>query len=191
MLRVGALRLLDLPRRRNLLRHWLDWLGFPRPSEKKLEHILHDVLEAGPDAEPCVEWGAVAVRRYRDGLYAEAQRPSPRGGEWRDEVFDLGPGWGRLRREMSEGPGLPQAGHVEVRYREGGEKLRPLGRDHHHALRKLFQEAGVFPWRRAVLPLVYIDGELAAVGNLWINADIAEADGWRVAWEEMPPVVAR
>lgn len=185
-LRVSALRLLDLPRRRNLLRHWLDWQGFPRPSEKKLEHILADVLEAGPDAEPCVEWADAAVRRYRDALFALREFPPPQGGRWQGDVFELGEGWGRLRRIETEQAGLPANATVEVRFRQGGEKIRPLGREHHHDLRKLFQEAGVLPWRRAGLPLVFVDNVLAAVGDLWMNADIVEAPGWRVAWEEKP-----
>ncbi|HEX7048404.1 MAG TPA: tRNA lysidine(34) synthetase TilS [Gammaproteobacteria bacterium] len=190
ILRVSALLRLDLPRRRNVLRHWLDWLGFPRPSEKKLEHILSDVLEAAPDTEPCVDWADIAVRRYRDGLFAARAIPKPRAGSWQGDVFELGEGWGRLRREKTAEAGLPDGITVEVRFREGGEKIRPLGRDHHHDLRKLFQEAGVLPWRRDAMPLIYVDNTFAAVGNLWVNADIAQTPGWRVAWEDSPRVIA-
>lgn len=186
---VASLRRLDLPRRRNLVRHWLEWRGFPRPSEKKLEHILSDVLEAGPDAGPCVDWADVAVRRYRGWLYAERALPIPQGGGWSGASFELGAGWGRLRREPSSGPGLPE-GRVEVRFRLGGEKLRPLGRTHHHELKKLFQEAAVLPWRRQQLPLIYIEDQLAAVGDLWVNADIVQETGWRVRWDGKPKIVA-
>ncbi|HEX6928449.1 MAG TPA: tRNA lysidine(34) synthetase TilS [Gammaproteobacteria bacterium] len=185
-LNVIVLRTLDTARRRNVLRHWLDWSGFPRPSEKKLEHILADVLEAGPDAVPCVDWADVAVRRYRDVLYAERELPPPQGGAWKDEVFDLGAGWGRLRRAASDAPGLPEGAPIEVRFREGGEKIRPLGRKHHHELKKLFQDAGVLPWRRPLIPLIYVDNVLAAVGDSWINADIARTPGWQVNWEGRP-----
>lgn len=181
---VAALRRLDLSRQRNLLRHWLDWQGFPRPSEKKLEHVLSDVLEAGPDREPCVEWADVAVRRYRDGIYAERRQVSPRTGHWPDEEFVLGDGWGQLVRRPADS-GLPD-GNVEVRLREGGERIRLSGRQHHHALKKLFQEAGILPWRRDALPLVYIDGELAAVGDLWLNADLLRPGGWKLEWRDRP-----
>lgn len=191
VLDIVALRRLDVARRRNVLRHWLDWLGFPRPSEKKLENILVDVLEAGPDAEPCVSWGDVALHRYRNALYAERNLRAPSGGRWQDATFTPGPDWGLLRRVPCEGdPGLPSDGIVEIRFREGGERLRPVGREHHHELKKLFQEAGVLPWRRASIPLVYVDRELAAVGDLWINADIAVSNGWRVEWQERPRIIA-
>lgn len=186
---LEGLRRLDAARQRNLLRHWLDWLGFPRPSEKKLEHILSDVIPARPDAAPCVEWADVAVRRFRDALYAERARALPAGGDWEGERFELGAGWGSLRRVHDEAPGLPH-GHTEIHFREGGETLRPLGRDHHHELKKLLQEAAVLPWCRHALPLVYVDGVLAAVADRWLNADIVRPRGWRVAWDDAPRVLA-
>ncbi len=182
---VSALCRLDVARRRNVLRHWLDWQGFPRPSGKKLEHILHDVLEAAPDAGPCVEWSDATVRRYRDRLYAERVLPEPKAGAWQGGAFALGDSWGMLRRAVAE-TGLPESQNVEIRFREGGEKIRLPGRDHHHDLRKLFQEAGVLPWRRQRIPLVYVDNMLAAVADLWINADVARPGGWRIAWEDKP-----
>jgi tRNA(Ile)-lysidine synthase len=57
---------------------------------------------------------------------------------------------------------------VRVSWRRGGERCRPAGRRHHHALKKLFQESGIPPWERGRIPLVYIDAELAAVGDLWV-----------------------
>lgn len=188
VLDVTALRQLNITRRRNVLRHWLEWLGFPRPSEKKLEHVFSDVLEAGPDAEPCVEWANVAVHRYRDILYAERKQAAPATGEWTGHSFDLGEGWGLLKKRP-DANGLPE-GRVEIRFREGGERLRPLGRDHHQELKKLFQEAAVLPWQRARIPLVYIDDVLAAVGDLWINADIVVSGGWTVEWLKKPRVTA-
>jgi tRNA(Ile)-lysidine synthase len=57
---------------------------------------------------------------------------------------------------------------VRVSWRRGGERCRPAGRRHHHALKKLFQEYGIPPWERGRIPLVYIGGELAAVADLWV-----------------------
>jgi tRNA(Ile)-lysidine synthase len=52
-----------------------------------------------------------------------------------------------------------------------------LLRGHHHKLKKLLQEAGVPPWERARMPLIYIDGDLAAVGDRWVCEPYgAEAD---------------
>jgi len=59
---------------------------------------------------------------------------------------------------------------VEVRFRRGGEKIRLPGRQGHHSLKNLFQEAGIPPWERDVTPLIYLDDMLAAVGENWISA---------------------
>jgi tRNA(Ile)-lysidine synthase len=60
---------------------------------------------------------------------------------------------------------------VDVRFRDGGEKIRLPGRQGSHLLKKLFQEAGIPPWERAAIPLIYLDGTLAAVGDRWISAE--------------------
>jgi tRNA(Ile)-lysidine synthase len=57
---------------------------------------------------------------------------------------------------------------VEVRFRQGGERCIPAGRTHHRTLKKLFQEWSVPAWLRDQIPLVYLDGQLAAIpGYLW------------------------
>ena len=57
---------------------------------------------------------------------------------------------------------------IRVRFRCGGERCRPRGRDRSQTLKRLFQEYAVPPWERERVPLVYIGDELAAVGDLWV-----------------------
>jgi len=64
-----------------------------------------------------------------------------------------------------------QKATIVVKARRGGEKIRLPGRKGHHVLKKLFQEAGIPPWKRETIPLVYLNDKLAAVGDLWISAD--------------------
>ena len=52
---------------------------------------------------------------------------------------------------------------LEVRLRTGGERCRPEGRQHRHSLKKLLQEAGIPPWRRGRIPLVYQHANLRLV----------------------------
>jgi tRNA(Ile)-lysidine synthase len=51
------------------------------------------------------------------------------------------------------------------------------GRRGHHHLKNLYQEIGIPPWERPAVPLIYLDGNLAAVADLWISADYCWADG--------------
>jgi tRNA(Ile)-lysidine synthetase-like protein len=61
--------------------------------------------------------------------------------------------------------------HIEIKFRSGGEKISLPGRSGHHTLKKLFQEAGIPPWERELMPLIYLNGQLAAIGEQWVSAD--------------------
>ena len=66
-------------------------------------------------------------------------------------------------------------GGVTVRSRTGGERLRTRDGGPLRALKDVLREAGVPPWERAGLPLVYADATLAVVPG------IAADPAWRVA----------
>ena len=105
---------------------------------------------------------------------------------------------GRVELEPArDGPGLPQSWVDEgltLRFRGGGERFQPRGREHHHSLKHLFQEEGVVPWMRDRVPMIFRADELAAIGDLWISADVDAAPAtelrWCVKWTEHPPVRA-
>ena len=64
-----------------------------------------------------------------------------------------------------------------MRFRAGGESLKPHPGRPRKRLKDLCQEAGVVPWMRERLPLVFVDGRLAAVGDLWIDEEFAVPPG--------------
>lgn len=169
-LSIPVLKQLNSIRLRNLLRHWISAAGAPLPSSKKLARIEHEAVNGRADAVPLIRWSGWEVRRYRDRLFLNpAQvidlpiRPLswPRGKE-----LKLPDGLGRLVLQPGdEGVSAKrwQQAEVEVRFRQGGERCQLPGQGHHRPLKKLLQEWGVPPWEREQLPLVYMDGELAAV----------------------------
>jgi tRNA(Ile)-lysidine synthase len=80
---------------------------------------------------------------------------------------------------------LDHAGTIAVDFRRGGENCRPDGREHRHALKKLFQEWGVPPWERERTPLLFVDGELAAVPGYCVCTGFAARAGqaaYRLVW---------
>lgn len=182
-LSVIRLRQWQAPEQRLVLRHWLKSQGFRAPSTAVLQRIIAEVLAAAGDRNPQVAWREGEVRRYRDRLYA--LRPMPvldatAVYAWDGrQTLEL-PGNGRL--DVAEG--LEQGirseclnGTWQVRYRQGGERCRLPGRSGSHSLKKLFQEAEhVPPWLRQRMPLLYIDGQLAAVGDLWVCQPFAEGN---------------
>lgn len=193
--------LLPLPesRRKNVLREWLHLNGLRMPSASRLEHVLQEVIAAAPDAMPVVEVGGAELRRYRGHLYIVRSMPEPSAGQWQGGVFELGEGLGWLEWLPAEvkadsanqsAGSVPEPGALEVRYRLGGERLQPAGRKETHDLKKLFQDAGVLPWQRGRIPLLYADAELVAVGDLWHTAGFSRNGGPPLAWRERPRVFA-
>ncbi|MDG4553291.1 MAG: tRNA lysidine(34) synthetase TilS [Candidatus Competibacter sp.] len=200
-LRIPALRELGEPRQRNALRRWLRRLGLPVPDARQLRHILHDVLTAARDRQPCIRWPGGEVRRYRNTLYAMPPLPPHDTRQtlvWRTTTaadwppLDL-PGLGTLRLRATRGEGLRAetlaGAALTIRFRQGGERFRPVGRRHGQELKKLLQEAGIPPWERDRLPLLYFpiaptwpregggsQGLLAVVG-LGIAAEVAAGPG--------------
>jgi tRNA(Ile)-lysidine synthase len=82
---------------------------------------------------------------------------------------------------------------LTVRFRAGGETLQPVGHAFHHKLKKLLQEADILPWWRERLPLVYLEEQLVAVGDLWVAAEFATAPGepgLTIVWDGRPTIVA-
>ena len=185
-------------RQRNALRCAIRARGLPVPSASQLEELRRSLAVTRPDARTMVTWPGAEARVYRDRLYLLAPLAPPRS---RSAIARLAPDepWegveGRLVLAPGDGPGLPdawvQAG-LEVRFRRGGERLRPLNRGQSRSLKRLFQEAGIVPWMRGRVPLIYRGDMIAAVGDLWIN-DAARGGSdrgswWRVAWTDHPPI---
>ena len=74
---------------------------------------------------------------------------------------------------------------LKVNFRQGGEKIQPVGREGRHSLKKLFQEEGIPPWERDRLPLLLLDDELIAVADLWVADSFAAQAGdlgYELAW---------
>jgi tRNA(Ile)-lysidine synthase len=168
----------------NLLRFWVAGLGLPTPPAHTLELLRSQVLEAREQTLPCLAWKGGEFRRYRGSLFAlPGVPPAP------DEVIpwsgrqplELPLGLGRLSLQHGDGPGLDpdtlERGRIEIRFRTGGEKLRLAGRQGSHGLRELFQERGVLPWVRGLIPMLYLEGELAAVGTLWVASQFSASAG--------------
>lgn len=168
-LRLSELASLEAGRLRNLLRYWLvDQCRVTCPDTRHLNRILHEVLPAAEDANPMVSWQGGEVRRYRGLLYAlQPQGLTDLHGEidW-DVQQTLTLNGYQLVSRTEQGKGLdPEICQqpITVRYRQGGEVCKPVGRGHHHRLKKLFQEWGVPPWQRQQVPLIYAGDDIAQV----------------------------
>lgn len=193
-LAVDGLLALSAPRRRNLLRHWLRSLNLPLPSARRLVELESRFVLADPGGQAELAWTGARVRRFRNCLFAHPPWPV----EESDMAVGLEPGrpldlgyLGRLRLvEDESGPlgGAVLAGPLTVRFRRGGERLRPAGTGHRRTLKNLFREAAVLPWMRGRVPLLYSGDHLASVaGVVGASAEFA-GRGWRLEWSGGPPL---
>ena len=192
------LRGLSVARRANLLRRIILQLDLPVPSAKQLEELHSAIDVTRPDAQTQVRWPGGEGRIFHGHLYlfrpmVPGSGPDYRG--WLDRSdFWQGPE-GRLDLRRTDGPGLPdiwaQQG-LTVRFRVGGERFKPLQERHTRKLKKWLQLAGVVPWMRTRIPLLYRDSTLVAVGDLWLSSEVQQIECggpvWRVDWSEHPPI---
>ncbi len=181
VLLVPLLSNLSRERRRNLLRYWIRQLDLPPPSTLHMSQIEDIIARPTRSRHATVAWPGVEVRRYRNQLFAMRRLTDPDPSlqvTWNLRQPIEVPGTGYvLRCVESIGDGLsPErigTRAITVRLRRGGEICRLPGRSHHHKLKKLLQEAGVPPWQRQRLPLIFVDEELAAVADRWVCSPYA------------------
>ncbi len=196
-LSIEGLHRLSQDRQVNVLRWWIRECGLGPPSAARFETILDDLVEARVDAEPVVRWETGELRRYRGRLYAMQPLGEPPTGILRLDsakpAVELGGGLGRIGLAAGEQGGLDPAlaADLVVRFRAGGESLRPHPARPRKRLKQLCQEAGIVPWMRERLPLLFAGTRLVAVGDLWIDAESAVAPGrpgLAPVWSDRPEI---
>lgn len=192
-LSLDALRSLQPERQRNVLRYVVRELGLPSPPATRLRSIVTDLIPARGDAQPVVQWTGAEIRRYRDQVYVLPVRASvePPATAVSADKIELGAGMGHIDLEAGAAQGLAEsvvARGLELRFRQGGEEIRPIGQSHTKKLKKLLQEEGIVPWMRDQLPLLYSGNELVAVADLWIAASAAAEPGTALHWKNRPPI---
>ena len=143
------------------LRAFLEAQGLRAPSEAKLIEMLKQLTGRGP--RTAVAHDGAQLRVYRG----------------RVSVSRDGLAQGEFRLRPARGRGIDAArlerARVTLRPRAGGERLQLDARRPHRTLKNLFQEAGIAPWRRERLPLLYCGDVLVWVPQLGIAA------GWQAA----------
>ena len=184
-LSLRLLKGLTPSRARNALRYFLRCNDVAMPDAERLDELLRQATTARGDARVCVALGAVELRRFQDALYIV--RPLPKltksfelawNGRGTLPLPQLG---GSLCLVRRTGEGIAatvlRPATLRVRVRRGGEMLRPTLAGRQRTVRNLLQEAALPPWLRERLPFLYVDGELAAVPGLGVDAKFQAAAG--------------
>ena len=165
-LHIEKLQLHSMIRQKLILRYWIAKSGFKYPSEKKLQHIFSDVINARDDAQPLVEWQDVQIRRYKKQLFIMptlSEHDPSQSFNW--------DGNSALQIDSLDLVLSPKILHkqkqaVTVRFRQGGEKVHSPTRNKTISLKNLLSEAGIPPWQRPRIPLIYADKKLIQIIGL-------------------------
>ncbi|MBI1943023.1 MAG: tRNA lysidine(34) synthetase TilS, partial [Betaproteobacteria bacterium] len=149
-------------------------------GEAKLAEMLKQLGSASPHTAIAHE-GAI-LRTYRKKIFltrprdAAPFRPRAWNGEAKLPLPELG---GELRFRKVRGRGidrqLVEKGGFEIRLRSGGERLQPDAKRPRRTLKNLFQEAGVPPWERERLPMLYWRNRLVWAPGLGVDAKFQSA----------------
>ncbi len=195
-LALEALQCLNPPRRAQLLRLWFSRQGVEMPDRVHLREVEQQLIDPRGDSEAEVNWGNVSLRHYRGRLYCLPVRPwiEPAPLIWASAQPLALPGGGCLSAEVvtvAEGQvALRPLVPLEIRWRQGGERCKPVGRPHSQTLKKMLQEYGLEPWLRGMTPLIYSGESLVAVGDLWVCEGfqaLTGEQGIRLHWRPYDP----
>lgn len=162
----------------NLLRWWIERETGMSLSRARLLNIWDQLLNARINAQIDCQLGHMVLRRYRHWAYISRREfPSAYHLVWQGEdTLDL-PDGNTLRFREVTGQGIC-ANEIEkgfiITNRFGMEygwelTLQPDCRRPVRTLKNLWQEAGVPPWERDSMPLVWCKNELIFVLGLGIN----------------------
>jgi tRNA(Ile)-lysidine synthase len=158
----------------------------PAPPASRLWEALRQLISARADARVGVGWADATLRCHQGRVYLVRDAATPKDfrarwtGERRLALPALG---GTLEMTPVRGRGLAlesvRGRQVEIRVRQGAERLSPGAGRPHRTLKNLLQEAGIPSWARAGWPLIYVDGELAAVPGVCVSAAFQAGPGER------------
>ena len=184
-LSVSELRRLPRERAYNALRLWVRQADRRMPRLQDLVGVFDELVQARADSVGRIVVTDYEFRRHADRLFLLPSSEEARAfeHEWPAPFAPLSiPEIGvQLTAEAcaAQGIHLPADARISVRSRVGGEVIKLGEPGFHKAVKKLLQEAGVPPWERERIPLLFADERLAAVWNIAVGSDFRQPETQR------------
>ncbi len=182
ILNLDNLSKLSSARQSNVLRFWIKKLALPSPTTKQLQQIVSNLITAKADSQPLVSWQGAEIRRYRHNLFAMPPLPSStKNIKWLFPTPSPHLPLGNLKLTQGKGLALPSGTELEIRFRQGGEVIR-LNK-HQRVVKKLLQAAGLPPWQRKFIPIIFLENVLIAIPGIGVaDGFLADENGWNIEW---------
>jgi tRNA(Ile)-lysidine synthase len=145
------------------------------PSRKLLLQIVTDIVRKKEiESSPIQTWKEGEIRRFRNRIYLmRPLKPHDTNQVFRWKIHQS------LFIESLDRTLYPQElkdshlnipneiNELMVRFRTGGEQLKPFGSKHHRSLKNLLLEADIPPWERSRIPLLFHNDRLISVIGFW------------------------
>lgn len=171
-------RLNSLTRERafTALRLFVRQQGLRMPRLQDLMQVMSNLVDARSDSNGIVNVRDYVFRRHKDNLYVlpEKEITEPFYYTWEApfEPLTIRETGLILTTELCREQGLQlMNGPVTVKSRAGGELLKMGDPAFHKSVKKILQESSLPPWVRDRIPLIYVEGRLAAVWGIAISVD--------------------
>jgi tRNA(Ile)-lysidine synthase len=175
----AALRDLDAPRARNLLRWFLREQRLPAPSAARLAAMLSQLTRAGDDARVALVHGGATIGVHRGRVVVHRAAAPAFAQQW-SGAREIALPHGTLAFAPVLGNGIARrhlvGTRVTIRAGLPGERLQIAGRSR-RAVADLLREAGIPAWDRMALPRICCDERLAAVAWAGVDAAFGAAPG--------------
>ncbi|WP_417067575.1 tRNA lysidine(34) synthetase TilS [Niveibacterium terrae] len=154
---LAALKALSPARLANLLRHRLACRDLPAPDASQLHELMRQLAASAAPRRIRFPLWALCVEDDQVWIEASALPEPGADGEW-DLAAPLS--WGVAHLIPTDS----KAGPLVLRARSGGEKIRPDARRPARDLKRLAREAGIPPWWRELIPVIWQQGRAIGWG---------------------------
>tara|TARA_Y100001960_G_scaffold329509_1_gene421082 strand:- start:1350 stop:2729 length:1380 start_codon:yes stop_codon:yes gene_type:complete len=180
-------------RAKNLLRYDLVRRGMTLPSTAKLEDMIRQLLSSRLDTKLHIIFGDNEIRSYKGNIYVRQASKLPSKG-WKvlwngEKKLDITKKGDSIQFLRERGKGINllklEKEPIIIRFRSGGERIRPDFNRPRRSLKNLFQEKSFPQWERDSIPLLFSGEHLVWVPGIGIDYSFqaGESDlGLIVSW---------
>ncbi len=148
------------------LYHWLTNLKIRPPSHARLDQYASDCIEASNDRVPELQFERCQLYHWHSKIYA-VKTPLPEPQAMHDVLLTTENPLKLLSDngeiELSSTHSLSQ--NISIKYGQNHERVLVAKNRPHQSCKNLFQQLQVPPWQRPLLPFVYFNEQLMAIGN--------------------------
>ncbi|MGH8807047.1 MAG: tRNA lysidine(34) synthetase TilS [Noviherbaspirillum sp.] len=194
---IDRLKHFSLDRIDNLLRYWLASRGMRMPATAWLDEMREQLLDAKEDARIRVTHADCEIRRHRGRVFLTPRSDdaelavAPLSFRWNGEAKIHFPSYGGCLHFDVVEEGIDAAWLREhellIRYRKGGEKLKPAANRPTRSLKHHYQALNIPSWERLRLPVVTVGDYLllaAGIGMNWLDIPLGSKQAIKLRWEK-------